>query len=213
LRIITKFFFFLLFFINAPLYSLDFKANEWNNNFWDLRLTDVPKVGVLYAIDDNAVLFRLSTPITFPILLIPPLSFMYASSYWGVDALLGDFTFGIESQQLSKRYVARLLPVSVWGGVPFSSNLIGLYTLLEIAPLSFFSHSADDYTGVHTGIGINIGLKVFVTEFIDADIKYENYFAYSDIQKHHSFIGIYFNCRLDGVGNHVVYLTHFFVDQ
>lgn len=201
--------FLLLFF--AHLSAFIFSAeNEWTKDLWDLRIIDIPKIGLLYDINGDNLLFRLSSPITMPVILMFPLNYTYASSYWGIDALLFDITFGIESWetfQLSSQILFRALSVSAWGGIPLSPNIFGIYGLLELAPLSLFTNRYDDYAGINLGIGINAGVKFFLTEYIDIDIKYENYFAYSRDFIYDSYIGLYVKYRINGAGNYVPYLS------
>jgi hypothetical protein len=187
------------------------KNNEWEKDWWDLRLLDIPRVGILYDLEEgNTLLFRVSLPMTFPVMLSPPIDYTYGSSYWGLDLSLADITLGIRTEELlsltpSNQYLIRLFPVSLWGGIPLSSRGIGLYLLFECAPLSLFTNRIDNYSSLRLGIGINTGLKIIATEYYEIDLRYENYFAYNELKAHNSCVGIYFNYRLFGAGYYVYY--------
>jgi hypothetical protein len=193
-------------------------SKEWDKNIWDLRMFDVPRIGLFYELDNNEVLYRISLPISFPVVLITPISFTYANSYFGIDILLFDTTFGIRKInfvrdlrsdkfsdkfiEFSQKYLLRFFPISLWAGIPLSSKGFGVNILIECAPLNIFSN---EYSNENFGIGLNIGFKVITTEYFDFDIKYENYINYNDINKRIGYVGIYFNYRLLGSGNYTYF--------
>jgi len=182
--------------------------NEWDENIFDLRMLDIPQTGVFYCFDDNNTAYRLSMPFAFPVFLITPINITYASSYWGVNGILLDMTFSFVPDEwnifghvmpgikFSDSILLRLLPVEIWGGIPLTSEGMGIYLLLEFAPVNVFNTSRNDYETLHTGFGINMGIKYIISRNIEFEIKYENYFSYADLEIRKSYAGITFKYRL-----------------
>jgi hypothetical protein len=187
----------IYFIFTGDVSALEIK--EWNKNWFDLRIIDIPQVGNFYNFDDRgSLLFRVSTPLTFPVILITPITATYASSYWGVSGLLMDITFGLNILELkpSDSILLRCLPVSIWGGIPLSSNGMGLYILFETVPINLFNSAKDNFKNIYFGLGINTGIKYIISEHIELELKYENYFAYTDFEIWNKYIGITFKYRI-----------------
>jgi hypothetical protein len=187
----------LFFIVNCIVNALE--INKWDKNWYDLRIIDIPQVGYFYNLDDNgSLLFRIAMPMTFPVVLITPVTVTYASSYWGIGGLLLDFTYGFNFLDLSPSdsILLRCLPVSIWGGIPLSSKGMGLYILFETGSINFFTNSNDNYEKMHIGLGINAGIKYIISKHFELVLKYENYFAYSDFEIWSKYIGITFKYRL-----------------
>jgi hypothetical protein len=184
-----------------PLYSeniMDFiEKNKWDEDWFDLRIVDIPQVGSFFCVGSDNVLFRVSAPMTFPVLLITPITAAYANSYWGINCLLADVTVRINTNEteLLKLSLARFLPISIWGGIPLSPRGMGIYILFEIVPFSMFNDI--DYKKLYYGTGINTGIKYILSKHIEIELKYENYFPYKNTAGiWNKYIGLTFKYRL-----------------
>ena len=182
--------------------------NEWNENIFDLRVLDIPQIGIFYCFDNNDIAYRLSMPFAFPVFLITPINITYATSYWGINGMLLDITFSFVPDEwnifgyimtgikFSDSILLRILPIELWGGIPLSHGGMGIYLLLEFASISVFNTSRNDYEIMYMGFGINIGIKYILSRNIEFEIKYENYFSYTDIDIRKNYAGITFKYRL-----------------
>lgn len=196
--------FFVCSIINAQSLYLEndknfIEENKWDKNWFDLRIIDIPQIGLFYCIDyGNNILFRITMPMTFPVALITPINVTYASSYWGINCLLMDATFGmdISEAKLSDLYLLRFLPISMWGGLPLSSKGMGIYILFETVPFNIFNDSIDNYKNTYYGIGINTGIKYIISKHMEIELKYENYFSYNVVGVWNKYIGLTFKYRL-----------------
>jgi hypothetical protein len=179
--------------------GINFAKNEWNKDWFDVRIVDFPQIGLFYNIDNSSnSLFRVSMPIPYPVLFITPVNVTYASSYWGINGLLMDLTLGlnISKMELAKEILLRFFPVSAWGGIPLSPKGMGIYFLFETVPLSVFNNPVDNYKNIYYGIGINTGIKYIISEHVELEIKYENYFSYTDFGVWNKYIGLTFKYRI-----------------
>jgi hypothetical protein len=216
-----------------------FRKNKWDENWFDLRMIDIPQIGIFFDLkNNNNILFRMSLPMPFPVLFIMPINVTHASSYWGFNVFLCDITFGTEISEsdldtarnllaIKKKkpieeiseaearkpfseaksgfftrwpfnfvHNLRVMPLSIWGGIPLSSRGGGLYALFELAPISWFKGYTDIYEMPHFGIGINPGLKFIIAKHYEVEVKWENYFDYDGTEWMNSYIGLTFKYRL-----------------
>jgi hypothetical protein len=218
--------------------------SKWEENWFDLRLIDFPQIGIFYDLKDNEnILYRMSLPVAFPLFAITPIHVTYASSYWGVNILLFDITFGsslsdkdLEAgremyrknyEKINKKpytgnisdldaklelcknnvftytHLFRIIPFSIWAGIPLASNGMGLYLLFEPAPICWFKSAVDKvnkYEEFIFGIGLNTGLKFILSKHIEFELKYENYFSYNNFIRHNEYIGLTFKFRIGEPG-------------
>jgi len=193
--------------IDSQSYSF-FDKNRWNENIFDLRIIDIPQAGILYCVDDSNVVYRVSTPITIPLLFILPINVTYYTSFWGINCLLADVTFGFKSVILymgeseipfiifSDSIVVRALPTEICGGIPLSPGGMGIYASLEIVPFALFNHSKESYQIMYTGFGVSAGVKYVISRNFELGLKFENYFSYSSIEIWKKYVGLTFKYRL-----------------
>jgi hypothetical protein len=184
------------------------KNNEWDNSIFDLRLVDIPQIGMFYCFNDKNMVCRISIPIAIPVFIITPVYVTYASSYWGISGLLGDVTFTfipdkwnffgneIQGFTFSNSILFRVLPIEIWVGIPLSSKGMGIYILFEIIPFNIFNFLNEDYKKMHNGYGLNTGIKYILSKHIEFEIKYENYISYVNKNIWKNYLGITFKYRL-----------------
>ena len=184
------------------------KNIEWNDNYFDLRLVNIPKTGVFYNFSDNDIVYRVSIPFALPVLLITPINITYASSYWGFNGILLDVTFTfvpyiwevfytkLNVFTFSESILLRFLPLEIWGGIPLSSKGMGIYFLLEISPFNIFNTLNDNFKIIYYGIGLNVGIKYIISRHLEFELKYENYISYMDKDIRKEYIGIIINYRI-----------------
>jgi len=164
---------------------------KWNDDIFDLRLIDIPQIGIFYCFNDKNLIYRMSLPMAFPLMIITPINVTYATSYWGINFLLADVSFSFVQDEwellgnktpglkFSDLILFRFLPFEVWNGIPLSSKGMGVYVLLELAPFNIFSSLKDK---LYYGIGLNTGFKYIISRHMELELKYENYFLYSNME-------------------------------
>ena len=167
-------------------------GNEWNEDVFDLRILDLPQIGVFYCLNDNNIIYRLTMPIAFPMLIITPINVTYATSYWGVSGFLADISLTF----VNKFILLRILPIQIWGGIPLSKKGMGIYLLFELALINIFNIKNDNYNKMYLGIGLNTGIKYILSRELEFEMKYENYISYSNINIKNEYIGITFKYRI-----------------
>jgi hypothetical protein len=177
---------------------------EW----YDLRIIDIPQAGVFYDFrEPNTLLFRLSVPMSFPVLLITPVHLTYATAYWGIQGLLGDITLGLDLPEasLADALLVRFVPISFWGGLPLSAKGMGVYLLGEVAPLSLFKSSFDQYERLYCGIGLNAGVKYCWSKRLEFELRYEYYLPYTGEEVDTSYIGLAVKYRIFELADHGIW--------